>query len=86
MTISEIGTIVGIVLTVATGTTTAAKYYADNEYVTNKDMLGMEIRGLERDVRTLERTNVEDLSDKQKWRLEDLTNEIERLKAQRQED
>jgi hypothetical protein len=85
VTISEIGTVIGIVLTVATGTATAAKYYADNEYVTGDDLRATEIRSLQRDVRRLERTERGPLTEKEAWRLLDLRHEIEQLKDQKGE-
>lgn len=86
MTISEIGVITSIVFAVAGVTSSGAKYYADNEYVTNSVLLESEIRNLKREVRKLERVDIEKLSPEEVWHLRDLQDEIEQLEDKRKKD
>lgn len=80
MSISEIGTIFGISLAVASGAGSAGKLYLDTQYVSSDTIIELELRQLKRERRKLER--LENPTPEQQWLIDDLNDEIEDLQRE----
>ena len=81
MSITELGTVFGISLAVASGAGTAGKFYLDAEYVSNNSIIELEIRQLKRELRKLQRK--EEPTPQEQWEMDDLADEIDDLEAKR---
>ena len=72
-----------VVIPLLTGTGTAAKYYADNEYITVTSGIATEIRQLKREIGDLKYdVDVGTATQKQIWKLEQYRQDLDDLQLE----
>lgn len=85
MTLSDVGIMCGVCVSLLTPTGLGVKYWAEHEFITvgsfEQALNKQQVRDLQSDIRELEYLKQKDLAtDRQLWKLEDLKQELSEIK------